>query len=40
MSVSDLILDPISILQMSHFYEKHKTRATTATFGLIYAQQV
>lgn len=41
MSVREIILDPISILQMTCYFEKNipKSRGG-ATFGFIYAKQV
>ena len=41
MSVNEIVLDPICVLQMSSYYEKHKSSSSlSASYGLIYAQQV
>ena len=41
MSVTEIILDPITILQMTNYFEKNSSSALGgATFGFIYAKQV
>ena len=39
-NMSQIILDPMTILGMSNFYEKKIVRKMGATLGLLYAQQV
>lgn len=39
--MSEIVIDPICILQMSAYYTKNKTyKPENAAFGLLYAQQV
>ena len=41
MSIAEIIIDPITILQMTQYFEKNISNALGgATFGFLYAKQV
>lgn len=39
MSVSEIVIDPITVMQMTNYFQKNIPKMGGATFGLLYAKQ-